>query len=374
MPPASVAEALAGFMPALGEQAQVYLRPLGLMPVAAWAAGAAVPLAGGRHAFASAEVIVRDRAAITRAIAPLDQIMAWGWQRGRAVATRLDQLLAALTRRREPFGGLDLNRPRLMGIVNVTPDSFSDGGDFFDQATAISHGEALLTAGADWLDIGGESTRPGAVPIAPAEELRRVLPIIAHFAGRGVPISIDTRNAKTMRAALVAGAAVVNDISALTHDHTAASAVAEAGAAVVLMHMQGEPDTMQEAPHYDDAALDVFDWLERRVVAAVAAGIPLSRIAVDPGIGFGKTLGHNLDILRQLSLFHGLGAALALGVSRKRFIAALANGAPSPKQRVPGSLAAGLEGLNQGAQILRVHDVGETTQARAVWEALHPLA
>ncbi len=371
-PARSAAGSLAAFCPWAGgeEGVRVYLRPVGLLPVAAWAAGAAVPLAGGRFAFATAELIVRRGSRIERAFAPLSEIMAWGWERGRAVAAALDGRLAALTRARSPFGGLDLGRPRLMGIVNVTPDSFSDGGDFFDAAAAIAHGTALLEAGADLLDIGGESTRPGSAAVSPEEEEARVLPVIRHFAGRGAVVSVDTRHPRVMAAALAAGARIVNDIAGLG-DPGSLPVVAGAGAPVVLMHMQGEPGTMQDNPVYEDAALDVFDWLEERVESCRRAGVPAERIAVDPGIGFGKTVEHNLQILRQTALYHGLGCAVLIALSRKAFIGRLSRGEP-PKERLAGSLAAGLESLNQGAQILRVHDVGQTAQARAVWEGLHP--
>lgn len=372
----SSAGSLARFCPwAVEEGVRVYLRPVGLLPVAAWAKGAAVPLAGGRFSFAMAELIVRKESRIERAFAPLAEIMAWGWESGRAVAELLDSRLGALTRARAPFAGLEmglaLDRPRLMGIVNVTPDSFSDGGDFFDRNAALAHGEALLDAGAEILDVGGESTRPGAAAVPPDEEEARVLPIVRHFAGLGACVSVDTRHARVMRAALDAGARIVNDISGLAGDPESLAVVAGASAPVVLMHMQGEPGTMQQNPSYDDAALDVFDWLEARVAACRAAGVALERIAVDPGIGFGKTVEHNLHVLRHTALYHALGCAVLIGVSRKSFIGRLSRG-EAPKDRIPGSLAAGLEALNQGAQILRVHDAAETAQARAVWEGLHP--
>ncbi len=368
----SAAGSLAGFCPWAGEEGvRVYLRPVGLMPIAAWAKGAAVPLAGGRFAFSTAELIVRDQGSrIDRAFAPLSEIMAWGWERSRTVAEALDRQLGALTRARAPFAGLATDRPLIMGIVNVTPDSFSDGGDFLDPGAAIAHGEAMLAAGADILDIGGESTRPGADPVPPEEEERRVLPVIRHFANKGATVSVDTRHASVMESAAAAGARIVNDIAGLS-DPQALPVVARTGTPVVVMHMQGDPGTMQANPTYRDAALDVFDWLEERVARCVAAGVTPERIAVDPGIGFGKSTAHNLDILRHTSLYHALGCAVLIGLSRKGFIGRLSRAEP-PKERLPGSLAAGLETLNQGAQILRVHDVAETAQARAVWEALHP--
>lgn len=374
-PHQSAAGSLAAFCPWAGEAGvRVYLRPAGLLPIEVWAKGAAVPLAGGRFAFAMAELIVRQEGQqedrIERATAPLAEILAWGWERDRSVAETLDRQLGNLTRSRQPFGGVALDRPVIMGILNVTPDSFSDGGDFLDPAVAIAHGLAMVEAGADILDIGGESTRPGAAPVPPEEEEARVLPAIRHFAERGIAVSVDTRHARVMGAALAAGARFVNDIAGLS-DPEALPLMAKAKAPVVLMHMQGEPGTMQHNPTYRDAALDVFDWLERRVADCVAAGVPPERLALDPGIGFGKTAEHNLAILRHTALYHALGCPLLIGLSRKSFIGRLSRG-EAPKDRLPGSLAAGLECWNQGAQILRVHDVAETAQARALWQGLHP--
>ena len=214
--PKSAAGSLASFCPWAAEPGvRVYLCPVGLMPIAAWAKGAAVPLAGGRFAFSTAELIVRQGDRIDRAFAPLSEILAWGWERARDVAEALDRQLGALTRARVPFGGVALDRPRLMGIVNVTPDSFSDGGDFIDPAAAIAHGEELLAAGADILDIGGESTRPGAAAVPPEQEEARILPVIRHFAERGAVVSVDTRHARVMASALAAGGRIVNDIAGL---------------------------------------------------------------------------------------------------------------------------------------------------------------
>lgn len=256
-----------------------------------------------------------------------------------------------------------------MGIVNVTPDSFSDGGLYFNAARAIAHGRELVEAGADVLDIGGESTRPGAAPVTVEEELRRVVPVVRALAERGAVVSIDTRHAAVMRGALAAGARIVNDVTALTGDPDSLATVAASEAEVVLMHMQGEPQTMQADPHYVDAPLDVYDYLAGRIAACEAAGIARARIAVDPGIGFGKNDAHNVAILGSLGLYHGLGCAVLLGVSRKSFVGRLSAGEP-PKGRLPGSLAAALGGLDQGVQMLRVHDVAETAQARAIWHAV----
>ena len=267
------------------------------------------------------------------------------------------------------FAGLLLYRPRLMGVVNVTPDSFSDGGDFLDPSIAIGHGKSLIEAGADILDIGGESTRPGSKPISTDEECRRVLPVIEGLVDAGALISVDTRHAAVMRLAIGAGAHIVNDVTALTGDPESIGVCVEAGVDVVLMHMQGEPGTMQDNPHYDDAALDIVDYMQARLLELQAAGMPTTRIAVDPGIGFGKNLEHNLRILSHIDAFHALGVPLVLGVSRKSFISKIDRQA-DPKDRVAGSIAAAIAGWDRGVQIFRVHDVAETRQALAVWRAI----
>ncbi|MBT4219622.1 MAG: dihydropteroate synthase [Rhodospirillaceae bacterium] len=256
-----------------------------------------------------------------------------------------------------------------MGVVNVTPDSFSDGGDHADTENAIAHSFRLAADGADILDIGGESTRPGAAPVSIDEELSRILPVIEALADAGLTVSVDTRHAAVMTAALSAGASIVNDVTALTGDADSMGVVAEKDVPVILMHMQGEPGTMQDNPSYADAAMDVRQYLSARIDACVAAGIDKERIAIDPGIGFGKTLEHNLDILGRLHLLSELDCSVVLGVSRKSFIGKITD-VKDPKQRLGGSLAAALAGIDQGANILRVHDVAETVQALAVWDAL----
>ncbi|MGQ0665382.1 MAG: dihydropteroate synthase [Pseudomonadota bacterium] len=267
------------------------------------------------------------------------------------------------------FAGFVLDRSLIMGVVNVTPDSFSDGGDHADPGAAISHGLSLLAEGADILDVGGESTRPGALPVPPEVELQRAIPVVAALDQAGAVVSIDTRRPEVMRAALAAGARIVNDITALQDHAESLDMVARSGAAVVLMHMQGEPRTMQVDPRYDDAPAEIEAFLRERVMACRAAGMSLERIAVDPGIGFGKTVEHNLELLRALPRLKRLGAAVAIGVSRKGFIGALSRGEP-PTGRAAGSLAAGLAAVARGADILRVHDVAMTVQALAVWRAI----
>ena len=349
---------------------RAYLRPLGLLTLDSGIVETS-PLAGGRFSFSAAELILRKKGGIDRHVTSLyDLRQSVIPERPPEIADRINALWANLSRPRPALAELSLDRPRLMAVLNVTPDSFSDGGDFSDPARAIAHGQALLAAGADFIDVGGESTRPGAAAVSPEEETRRVVPVVRALAERGARVSIDSRHGVVIGAALEAGAAMINDISALA-DPLSLRLAANAEVPVVLMHMQGEPGTMQQAPRYDNVVLDVFDWLEARVNACVAAGIPPQHIIVDPGIGFGKTLEHNLEILRALALYHGLGVALMLGVSRKSFIGALSRDEP-PKERLPGTLAASLEGLNQGCQIIRVHDLAAFAQARAVWDKLHP--
>lgn len=262
-------------------------------------------------------------------------------------------------------GFLNPDRPLIMGIVNVTPDSFSDGGRNAETQRAIENGLLLAKQGADILDVGGESTRPGSEGVPVEEELRRVIPVIEALAAQGCRVSVDTRKAAVMRAALKAGAEIVNDVAALSYEPEAMAAMAEASCPVILMHAQGDPKTMQLSPQYDDVALDVYDWLENRIEACVAAGIARERIVADPGVGFGKTFRHNLDVLRQFTLYHALGVPLLMGLSRKGFIGAL-TGEKTAGNRVHGSVGGAVWSALNGAHILRVHDVKGTVEALAV--------
>ncbi|MBM3510654.1 MAG: dihydropteroate synthase [Alphaproteobacteria bacterium] len=328
-------------------------------------------LAGGPLAFSRLRLSWRRPGDVARhAVLGLDDFEAWARARdGDALGARAEETFARLSARRAPWAGLALDRPLVMGVVNVTPDSFSDGGRFLDRQAAIDAGRRQHEAGADVIDIGGESTRPGSDPVAVDEELRRVVPVIEGLAGVPVPLSIDTRRARVMREALAAGARIVNDVSALSHDPEALATVAAAQAPVVLMHSLGEPKTMQRDPAYVDCVYDIYDYLEARIAACLAAGIARDRVLVDPGIGFGKTVAHNVALLRGLATYHGLGCGVMVGVSHKSFIAALSAGEPADR-RVPGSLAAALWALGAGAQAIRVHDVAETRQAVQVWRAL----
>ena len=261
-------------------------------------------------------------------------------------------------------------RPLVMGVVNVTPDSFSDGGRFIGSGAAIVHARRLIAQGADVLDVGGESTRPGADPVSEAEEITRVVPLIRAIAGESdLPISIDTLKPAVARAAVGAGALIWNDVSALGAPGALETA-AELGCAVILMHMQGEPQTMQDDPRYDDVVAEVGDFLAARAAAAIAAGVARDQIWIDPGIGFGKTLAHNLSLLAHLDKIEALGFPVVLGVSRKRFIRAIDPAAEDASDRLGGSLAGALWGASHGAAALRVHDVDQTVQALKVWAAI----
>lgn len=264
-----------------------------------------------------------------------------------------------------------LDCPRIMGVVNVTPDSFSDGGLHFDADQAIAHGLTLAAAGADILDVGGESTRPGAEPVPLEEELRRVIPVIEGLAARtDLPISVDTSRPEVIRAAVAAGAGLINDVRALRLPG-ALEAAAESGAAVCLMHMQGEPATMQQAPDYDDVLGEIQRFLADRILACQFSGIDKKKILLDPGFGFGKTLEHNLILLARLKAFAVLECPLLVGLSRKRMIGTL-TGRELPAERVAGSVAAALIAVQHGADIVRVHDVTETRDALVVWAGVKP--
>jgi dihydropteroate synthase len=349
---------------------EIYVRPAGLMAAIAAKPAAEVRggfrLAGGWLDFTALDIFERNGGSVDRRLAGLGEFFEKDW--GRRTANAADMFENIMSPRAR-LTGLSFDRPRIMGIVNVTPDSFSDGGAHVSVDLAIAHALKLAADGADILDIGGESTRPGAVPVPLAVELARVIPVIEGLAGKtDARISVDTRKAEVMARAAKAGADIINDVSALMHDPGALGVVADSGLPVVLMHAQGDPRTMQDAPVYDHVVLDVFDFLEARVDACRRAGIPLNRIVVDPGIGFGKTLEHNIELMAGLSLFHGLGCPVLMGASRKRFIGTIAK-VETAGDRVHGSVAAALAAIAQGAQIVRVHDVRATREALDVWMA-----
>ena len=347
------------------------LRPTGFVDSPFGHDGKVARLAGGLGWFAAVELIrIEGRKRVAAELVPVEGIEA-----------RLDQDMAAqweaITRPRPPLQLgeriVRLDQPQVMAIINATPDSFSDGGQFADAAAAASAGADMAAQGAAIIDVGGESTRPGAKPVWEGDEIERVVPVIRQLAAGGAAVSVDTRKADVMTAAIEAGAHMVNDVSALTWDERAAGVVAAGGVPVVLMHHQGKPETMQDDPRYDDVLVEIFLWLEERIAAAQAAGIARDKILVDPGFGFGKSVAHNLELMNGLALLHSLACPLVVGASRKRTIGALSGEAPAHK-RLGGSIAFALKALEQGAQIVRVHDVAETVQAVKVWRGLRDQA
>jgi dihydropteroate synthase len=352
---------------------RVYLRPTAFVDAPFGLDDRVARLVGGLVWFSAVEIATVGAAVATRLV-PVE-----------AMAEALGDLppearlaWARLTSPRPPLAvgerTIRFDQPQIVGILNVTPDSFSDGGRFADPVAAAEAGHSMAAAGAAIVDVGGESTRPGAKPVWEGDEAERVVPVVRRLAGSGTAVSVDTRKAAVMEAALAAGAGLVNDVSALTWDPRAAGLVAGAGCPVVLMHHQGTPETMQDQPFYDrPVPFEIYDWLEARIEAAVAAGIAREKIVVDPGFGFGKNVQHNLRLMNGLALLHGLGCPLMLGASRKRTIGALSNEAPAD-QRLGGSLALALKAVEQGAQLLRVHDVPDTVQAVRVWRGLRDAA
>jgi dihydropteroate synthase len=278
-----------------------------------------------------------------------------------------NQVVQAITAQRPQFGGLTMERCQIMGIVNVTPDSFSDGGRLSNPAAGIAHGKRLAAEGADVLDVGGESTRPGSDTVSAEDEIQRVEAVIVALSADHI-VSADTRKAAVMQAALKAGARIINDVSALNYEPASAEVIRQTKAPVILMHAQGEPKTMQLNPRYDDVLLDVYDALEACIAKAETAGIARANICVDPGIGFGKTFKQNLELMAGLSIFHGLGVPLLVGLSRKGFIGAV-TGEKLAADRVHGSVGGALQAAMQGTHILRVHDVKPTVQALKMFTA-----
>jgi dihydropteroate synthase len=328
--------------------------------------GAVARLAGGMQWFAAYELIEGSG----RRTVPVADIGTLG---DRAAA-----LHAAITAPRPPLQlgerTLRLDQPLVAGILNITPDSFSDGGRHLDDpAAAAAAGVDMAAAGAALIDLGGESTRPGAPAVWEGDEIARVVPVVERLARSGTPVSIDTRKAAVMEAALQAGAGIVNDVAALLWDDRALGVVARAGCPVVLMHSPDPKDGGHGRISYRNVVTEVFDWLEARIAAVVAGGVDRAKIIVDPGIGFGKSLADNLALINGLALFHGLGCPIMLGVSRKRLIGALGNEAPVD-QRLGGSVALAIKGAEAGVQLIRVHDVAETVQAIKVWRGLRDRA
>jgi dihydropteroate synthase len=333
--------------------------------------GKVARLAGGLNWFAAVELLkVDDDRRVATELVPVEGIedrfdtdMAAQWFA--LTAPRAQLHLGERTIR--------LDQPQVMGILNVTPDSFSDGGQFADAAAAAEAGADMAGQGAAMIDVGGESTRPGAKAVWEGDEIERIVPVIRQLARGGAAVSVDTRKADVMTAAIEAGARMINDVSALTYDGRSAGVIAASDVPVVLMHHQGAPETMQEDPRYDDVLVEVYCWLEERIAAATGAGIARERILIDPGFGFGKNVAHNLELINGLALFHSLGQPLVIGASRKRTIGALSGEAPADR-RLGGSIAFALKAVEQGAQVVRVHDVFETVQALRIWRGLRDQA
>ncbi|KQM66627.1 MULTISPECIES: dihydropteroate synthase [unclassified Sphingomonas] len=354
----------------------MYLRPVRFVDTPVGLPdGCVARLAGGMLWFAAYEV--RDRAGL-RITVPVERFEAWTATLPVEKAERARLLHRRITSARPPLAlgerVLRFDQPQVMGILNVTPDSFSDGGAHVgDPAGAAAAGVAMAAAGAALIDLGGESTRPGAATVWEGDEIARVVPVAERLAAAGVAVSVDTRKAAVMEAALAAGAHIVNDVAALAYDPRAPGVVAASGCPVVLMHSPAPAQGPHGGAGYGDPLLDVFDWLEARVEAVVAGGVDRAKIIVDPGIGFGKALSDNLALVNGLALFHGLGCPVLLGASRKRIIGALSNEAPAD-QRLGGSVALAMAGIERGAQIMRVHDVADTVQAIRVWRGLRDAA
>lgn len=327
-----------------------YYRPIPMMDAAR--PEGARQLAGGWCWFDRVEVL--ERGQVSRVV-PLSDVP----------AAQLDAMFAP----RADIAGLTMSAPQIMGILNVTPDSFSDGGKFDTAAAALAQGQAMMADGATIIDIGGESTRPGAAEVEVNEEAARVATSVEALSAHAI-VSIDTRKALVAQKAADLGAAILNDVSAMEFDPEMVNVAANTGLPICLMHSQGTPETMQNDPSYTDVLLDIYDYLEARIQVAEAAGIPRSRIITDPGIGFGKTQAHNLALLRRISLFHSLGCPILLGASRKRFIGEI-SGAQDAAQRAAGSVSVALDGIRHGVQIVRVHDTLPTKQALSLMMAIN---
>ncbi|WBY07239.1 dihydropteroate synthase [Sphingomonas sp. 7/4-4] len=354
----------------LPSAARLYLRPTQFVDTPVGRDGAVARLAGGLCWFAAYELIaVQGGRRVLQRTIPVADLP--DDERLHAIAARISAPRAPLKLGERV---VRLDQPQVMGILNVTPDSFSDGGRHVgDPAAAAQVGVDMTVAGAAIVDVGGESTRPGAETVWEGDEIERTVPVIERLARSGAAVSIDTRKAAVMEAALGAGAQLVNDVSALLYDDRALDVAAAAGCPVVLMHSPDPGRTGHDGGNYGDVLLEVYDWLDRRVDEVVAKGIARERVLIDPGIGFGKSLADNLALLNGLALFHGIGCGVVLGASRKRMIGALSNEAPA-EARLGGSLAVALKGAELGAQLIRVHDVFETAQALRIWRGMRDAA
>lgn len=351
-------------IPYLEGNVRLYLNPLGIIyRDKKSTAAAALPLAGGALSFMALEIIISsDQHRIFSAVFPVSSISKLRRILPQDLQNRFDFLLFNITEPRLPYSNLNFDRPLIMGILNITPDSFSDGGDTLLADHALMRMDSIVQEGADIIDIGAESTRPESIRITASEELKRLKPILNKLTNIKIPVSIDTQKSIIMKEAIIAGASVVNDVSALRYDKKSLSILQKMEAGVILMHMQGTPSTMQNNPFYKDVILEIFDFLEDRIAYCLQRGLPRYRLFADPGFGFGKTYEHNMMILKNLSFFHGLGVPIVVGLSRKRFLGELTNGS-KPKNRLGASLAGAVMAVNQGIQIVRCHDVAATRQA-----------
>jgi dihydropteroate synthase len=355
----------------------LYLRPTGFIESPQQHDGASARLAGGMLWFTQIEVIDKTGAATTRQLVGVRGWAAFVAGLSDDQQTRCNLLYSRMTSPRAPLTmrerTIRLDQPQVMGIINMTPDSFSDGGKNADVEAAASAAIAMSSAGAAIIDVGGESTRPGAPLVWEGDEIKRVEPLIQRLSSVGTAVSIDTRKAAVMEAAVAAGAGMINDISALLYDDRAVEVAKAAGVPVVLMHAPSQSSDPHKGGNYGDVVTEVFDWLEARVERIEAAGIPRDKILVDPGIGFGKSLADNLAIINNLAIYHGLGCPILFGASRKRMVGALSNEAPV-ETRLGGSIFLALKAVEQGANIIRVHDAAETVQAVQVWRGLRDAA
>ena len=355
----------------------IYLRPTGFIESPQRHEGESLRLAGTMLWFSQIEFIERAETGTKRRLVPVSAWEAFSAALPDAARERCAVLLGRITAPRAALQmaarTIRLDQPHVMGIINATPDSFSDGGKNLDLEVAAEAAFAMSSAGAAIIDVGGESTRPGAARVWEGEELTRVEPLVRRLAGAGTAISIDTRKASVMEGAVQAGAAMINDISALLYDDRALEVARTSGVPVVLMHAPSQTSDPHKDGVYNDVVYDVFDWLEQRVSGVEAAGLSREKILVDPGIGFGKSLAENLAIINNLAIYHGLGCAILFGASRKRLIGALANEAGA-EQRLGGSILLAMKAIEQGAHIVRVHDASETVQAVQVWRGLRDAA
>jgi dihydropteroate synthase len=344
-----------------------YIKPLGIFRGLTVSDGRFLKICGTELLCSALKIISRKSNEILSEVVLVENLNDYLEAQSDEVRASLTKLITAMSEKRMDLSlkndlKINFDKPIIQGVLNVTPDSFSDGGTYADVRLAISGARKMIEKGAVILDVGGESTKPGANPVTLSEEMKRVIPVIESLSATETPISIDSRNAAVMHAAIEAGADIINDVSALEHDPQSLNVVVETKAPVILMHVQGSPEHMQDNPNYQNAVLDIYDYLEERIANCISSGVAKEKIIIDPGIGFGKTVEHNISLLSHISIFHGLGVPILVGVSRKSFIGNL-TGEKIAAKRVHGSIAAAQFCLDNGIQIVRVHDVEETAQA-----------